>query len=434
MSFAVAPGSKMRLTAPMRLLPWVTLVLVVGCASSPKLPTPDVVPDAGPTVEAETDEARKARLTALFEREAEGLPRQAFSAAGAALTVESSQPVTVARDEQAHLVTFTLGLGGTQPLTCTLFEDGVDVGGRIFRVLSAIKSRGQLVPLRPASVEVIERFPAVFLDLGYLMDQQGTLGRGQVKVLAYSSDDASLVCLHDEPGYARTFKRVASALAAELARALAKVREVPVFRSVDLLSTQGLTLGFARTSWFRNPDGTLRLVSVGSMVVPRSQSDWLTTDQLSVTLAAKDGTVTRKRGLLWSNGEVEKDVTLERKKAGTYAYQGTVQGKALQGELKTRDGKDLASDLLQARRIKQVLLSGKKAELRLEDYLPEANPVALTPVTMQKLPGPGRVSAWVGTLQLEGTFDADGVSQKSSMQAGPATIVQERLFSEGSAK
>ena len=415
----------------MRHVILVPMCLLAACASTraTQRGTDSAPPDAG--VAQEDEATRKARLTALFERESQPSPDVTFTVLGKAVTVESSQPVTVTREEASASSTVSIGLGASTPMTCSLFDAPVQVGLLVTRTLAAVKAKVEVVQVRPGGIEVIEKSPAVFLDVAYAVTSNGARSVGQLQLMAFASDDAPLFCSFDEPGYVKSFHRVAGGLATSLARALAKPGDVPTFRTVDITRIQGMPVGFGKTVWRKGKDGTGTFSTVGAMLVPRSPVDWLTTDQSTVATVAKDGTLKEKRFVVVSNGEPDRELVLSRVKVGQYTYGGTVQGKALKGVLKTHDKKDLPSDVLSARRIKRELLTGKAKELKIEDYVPDANPAGLTVVTVRKEAGPNEVTMELGPMKLEATVDATGVTERAALHAGPVTIVEERAYNEG---
>jgi hypothetical protein len=422
----------------MRLLLWslslsLSLWLLTACAASRSslAPVEAADLDGGAGASAPRSEAEAlAQVEALFAREAEASPMQPLTLGEKTVSLESSRPIEARRDEAHQATVLTLGLGSAAAVSCTLYDRPIDAGGAIFRALAAIKGRARIAPQRPTSIEVVEKFPAFFVDLAYLVEQEGTQKRGEVKLLVYASDFASLLCVHDEPGYAQTFHRVARGAAAALELARANPTP-PAFHSIDLITLQGQQVGFARTTWLKRPGGALRVVTTSTTVMARTASDWLTSDEAAVAEVGKDGALVEKHFVSSSNGEPEQDLTLTRARRGVYQYRGTLQGKQLQGELTTADRKDLAGDPQQARRMKAEVVSGKKAGLRLDDYLPGATPVAFTPVVVHKRPGPNQVTIEAGPMRIEATLDASGLAESATLQLGPMTLVQQRAFVEG---
>lgn len=421
----------------MRPLLLVTTGLLAACASTKATHPAEAAserpaPDAGVQAPAEDEAARQARLEALFQRESQPAPEAPFTLREHPLTLESSQPITVTRDGALKGTTLSIGLGASTPMTCTLLDEPLQVGSFVSRMLSNIQASLELTRVRPAGIEVIERSPAVFLEIGYASVAEGRRSVGQLKLMAYASDEAPMFCLFDEPGYTQTFHRVAGAAAARLARALEAPGERPSFRSVDLTHIQGMPVGFSKSLWRRQPNGTVTIVSVGAMLVPRTPVDWLTTDHETSATIAKDGALREKRFLAVTGAQLSRELLLRRTKPGTYRYSGTVQGKAIEGVLKTKGQKDLPSELHIARRLKRELLSGKTARLELEDYLPDANPAALTLVAVKKMAGPRDVTMELGPMTLDVTLDASGFSEKAAVRVGPMTVIEERAFVEGS--
>jgi hypothetical protein len=410
--------------------------LVLSACATTKAATVEAPPPAKPTTPAAppADDAatQRAKLEALFVRESEAAPAQSFTLKGQPLSVESSTPVEVVRDDAAKSTTLTLGVGASTKVTCYLFDEPVDVGALVSRTLTNLKKELQLTQVRPSGIEVIEKNPAIFLEVGYTADTKAGRSLGQLKLMVYAAEEAPLLCLFDEPGYVKSFHRVASALAGAAGKALATATPA-VYRSIDVTRIGELDVGFSRTEWLKEKDGTYALTSTNTMLVPRSPTEWMTSDSATATKLEKDLTVKEKTFISASNGEMERQMVLKHGKGGAYTYEGVLQGKDLKGSLKTRDGKGLASDLTVAKLTREQLLGGKKTELQLEDYAPDADPTAFTLVTLKRTAAPRGVSVELGPMKLDTEVDASGLPEKVSLAVGPMTLRERRVFVEGAA-
>lgn len=406
------------------------LGVLSGCATTggSVATAPPAPPDAGAAA-APTEAEQRAALEALFDREAGPSPTQQVAVGEVTLSLESSTPVEVRREEAAQATILQLGLGGSQPVRCTLFDHPIDPGGTLFKTLEALKARVQVQPRRPLDIELVEKAPAIFLDLLYQVQRDGQALRGEYQLMLHADDGAPLLCEFDEPGYQQAFRRVTAGVAAAVSRARARLPR-DAFRWVDLLSIQGRPVGFIRALWLKQKGGGARTLTSTTLLVPRTASDWLANDEVSVIEVGKDGGVLEKRQVNVSNGTPELDVTLTRVRRGVYAYRGTSQGKALAGQLTTSDRKDVPGDPRQARMMADFTASTRKT-LRLEDYLPAASPVALTPVITTHGAGPREVTIEAGPMTFRATLDATGLTERASMPMGPVTMDQQRAFTEG---
>src|SRR3990167_8911117 len=116
-------------------------LFLFGCAttqaSEVKAP-PKEAPAVPPKEPQKTAEERKAELLALFPREISARPQQTFALADQSVTVESATPVHPKVNEGAKSVQLELGLGTSQPVTCYLYERGIDVGSLATRMAAPV--------------------------------------------------------------------------------------------------------------------------------------------------------------------------------------------------------------------------------------------------------------------------------------------------------
>lgn len=433
-------GPPMPSTPCMRLLSAALLsaglLLGSSCATTrATTPAPAAVappPAPAPTPPPSPADAAKEKLQAMAARELESVGTQAVTLEGHALTLESHGPVQVTPATENVKATFTLDLGTESPVTCMLYGHVIDVGSLLTTVLDGVKGGVEFVGVRPWTVTAVEKNPALFVEARYLVTQGGQKALGQLKLMAYASESAPMLCMHDELGYRATFERVATQAAAEVERALADPKQTFPYRAVMSMKLAGQPVGFERTTWSKQKDGGLVMATISAMFVPRTATEWMASDSANVTWSEKDGTVKKKQNLSTSGTQVERTMTLTRQKGGTYTYSGKQQGKTLAGEVKTADGKGLASDLTEARAAAAWLRDGQKADLTFEEYVPSADPTTLSTMTMKKGgPGPRDVTLTMGPLTLQSTLDTAGLPERVSIQAGPVSMVQERLFVEG---
>jgi hypothetical protein len=241
-----------------------------------------------------------------------------------------------------------------------------------------------------------------------------------------------VACLHDEPGYVETFKRVVTKLATGLAKARAPA-ETAAYRSVYVISIRGAPVGFERSVYVKAKDGTRTGTTISAMIVPRTQSEWMLHDSNYRVQVGKDGYLTEKTARILANGEEQLDVTLKRDKAG-YAYSGRVSQKELTGTFKTKDKKGIAGDAVIAKTVKTTLMTGKKPEAQFEQYMPDADPSTALTVTIKRdaAAGPDTVTLETAKLKMSGKVDANGDIASLEVPMGPVTLVQERKFVEGS--
>lgn len=410
------------------------LVLVcAGCATTRSTP-PEVAPAATPATPSpppkKTPDEVKAELTALLARESATGPMQTFTLGDQTLTVESVTPVSVqaGKDEHAPRV-IKLGLGASELVSCFLYPQAPDIGALLWSMLNSLKKAGfGINSVEITDLTVVEKSPATFVEIAYLVTKDGEQKLGVLKLMLYAHDEATSMCLHDEPGYSKSFVRVASSFAGATARALSVVSKTAIYRTVSITRVQDHIIGFERSEWFKTGAG-VKIVTMTSSMIARSPTDVMASDAFTSVETGKDGFVTSKVTASVEGGEVAHKFLLTRTKNG-YHFEGEQQGKALSGDLKTTDGKGLPSDVLIARRV--LALNAKKPTVAFDDYLPTFNPAAFTQVTLTRDPkNPTHVEMVTGPMKMATVIDSAGMPESFTLQAGPLAIEQQRVFAEG---
>lgn len=414
-------GTHMRFTAMLAI----ALLSAGPAAASDEPAAKEQAP--GPAAERVPDPLRE-----LLDREAPALPKAELElpreAGALSAEVEASGEVQVAREGEADAL--TIPIGTEQPIRCFVSSVRTDGASPIASVLQRMKDGTKVLSVRPVEVAAVSGSPALFVEAVYATAQNdGKSGLGQLKQAVVPHPDRSLTCLHDEPGYARTFRRVVKGLAASLAAAAPDVRSQARFAEITAVRVKDLPVGFVEQTIMADRDGgsTVRLFS--SLLVPRSAGELRAEDKVVVHQLDRAGRIVSSTIAQSSGGQVETNVTLERgPDRKTYSYRGTLRGKQVEGRFATRDG--LASDLLVSKRT-PLLLSGKSKEERFEELVSD-EPVRPARTAYRKGAGSRRV-----TLELPGGtsvrlgLDANGWPSLMEIPAGAVTVTYERIWSRG---
>ncbi len=366
-----------------------------------------------------------------FGRELPPLPRAGFEIARKSGTlrgeVEANGKIAVGREGDVD--TIAIPLGTEQGIHC--YVSGVRMAGAspFAKMLSAVKQSTQVVSVRPVEVASVAGSPALFLEIVYLADAKGKKVAGQFKQAVVVHPNRSLMCFHDEPGYAETFRRVVKGLGTALAAAGSDARASAKFVEILAVTIQGQAVGFLERAVEPGERGTAKVVSFSSMVIPRSPSDVMTNDVTGVDELDASGRIVSAVHSETVSGEVDAEMKLERGADGkAYAYQGTVKGKKVAGTFATRDG--LVNDVFVATRMPEIL-SGVTKEERLQEYAVSANPVAPVETVYRKGPGAQEIASEVGGIKVRETVDGKGWPSRLEAPLGALSMTYERIWSRG---
>jgi hypothetical protein len=386
-------------------------------------------PAAAPAPAAQPSPEAAEAIRKAMERELAALPPRPFRTPGGIEgAVEAAAPPEVKVQEEVEEI--TIPLGTEQPVTCSAVAKRLDAAAAIWRMAESAKENVKLVLAQPTEVVAVEGSPLVLAAVVYQAPSEKGPMVGLLKLGVYVHDAHSLLCVHDEPGYSKSFARVVKGLAASLKGGGEDPRAGARFVQLSVMRIGALAIGYAeQVVWDRKGGG--RLTSqYGAQLLPRGPANLVAVDSYSgEEVDAKDllekGTYAHV-----TNGEVDARMELTRRKDGkTFAYDGEKDGKPLAGKFKTSAG--LSTDLWFARRFARSAPPPKGA-VRHEAYSYEANPVAALPIVYRlDAAGPRRARMEIGPIQLSGDLDDHGLFRSAEMPVGPTKLVVERLSSRG---
>ena len=378
------------------------------------------------------DESMPDALRKLFERELPPLTKRGIKVeretGSLKAEVEAAGTVQVRREGEVDAL--AIPIGTAIPIQCFVSRSQIDAAGSVATLLKRMKERVQVASVRPVEVVALAGSPALFVEMVYLVDGAGgKKNAGQVKQAVVPHPAHSLMCVHDEPGYAETFRRVVKGLAASLSTAAPDERAAARFAEVVVVRLGEMPVGFVEGTIAPAGDGASLRRSFVALVVPRAPGEIATEDKALIEKLDASGRVVSKVYSKATAGEVETTITLDRAADGrTYGYEGTVQGKKVKGTFVTKDG--LASDMLVAKRLPKVL-SGSSSEERFQQYSVDANPAGATEVVYRKDAGARGVAIESAGTTVHATIDEHGFPSLMQMPIGGAIITFERIWSRG---
>jgi hypothetical protein len=415
----------------MTVLAAVLAAALAASAAPAVTPAPAPAPGAGAGAPAAAPAGKdgQAALRQLLARELPALPPRPFrTASGLTGKVEAAGAPKV--DVQDGAEALTVPLGTAEPISCAVFPNRLDAAAVVWRIAEATKEKVKLVSALPVDFLEVKGSALVLAQLAYQVDgAQGPL-LGVMKLAVYVHPSRSLLCSHDEPGYAETFARIVKGLAGSLAGGAPDPRAGAIFAELSVVRIGPLPVGYAEHVVMRREGGGLVSEQYGAQLLPRGAADLVAVD--SSQEEALDGKDLLERGTYVhvTNGDLDLKMSVARGQDGrTYTYDGEKDGKALQGSFPTKAG--VSTDLWFARRFARAA-PPVKGELRHEGYSAEANPVAAVPVVYRREPGAARRATMeLGPITLTGDLDAHGLFETAEVPVGPSKLVVKRLWSRG---
>lgn len=420
----------------MRLLTAALAALLLSpaaCAgkATPKTAKPTASSPASPGAPATApDPAAAAAIQKMLDRELAPLAPVAFKTPkGVRGKVEAKATPEVENAEDNEVL--SIPIGTEQPVTCTIFATRIDAGGTTRRLVDSLAKSLEIVQAFPVDVSEVGGNAILFTQVVYRTKTEKGPMAGVLQVAVQPHETHSLLCVHDEPGYAATFRRIVKGLVGSLVSEAEDGRAQGRFAEVQAIRIGPVPVGFSERVMWAREDGGRTSLTWSAQLLPRSPSEFVAIDTVEREESDARGLLIEATHVHVHNGEVESNFTVTRGEDGkTFRYEGEKKGKKLQGSFKCQAG--LATELWFARRFDAKSGFGPKGEVRHEGWSSSANPLAATPIVYRKdAAGPRRARMTIGPLSIAGELDDHGLFGKAEMPIGPATMVLDRIWTRG---
>lgn len=406
-------------------------ILLVSCAKPPQAAGPETSQTESGAKSGEGSPAGKPDFDALAQREATGLSEQSVTGPDKRFTVKArgAGAPKVSREENASMVEIPIGTG--EVMRCEVFDQEIDTGGTIGGVLANAATKVQIQRVAPWAIEIVNEAPVTFVHAVYTVPSPKGKALGELKLALHSAAGHPVFCSHDELGYEKTFIEGVKTFCGSINHA-GKMPPKPAFIEVQIAKLKGVPVGFSKSTI----DGTgadRQYTDATTMLMPISGSDLRVEDGYSVQHVGPDDLLSGGVWVSASAGHVDLNVQLKRTKGGSYHYAGEVQGKKIQGDFTTKDGKGLPSGIIIAKEL-AAKAKGKGAySIEVAGYHPEIDPTR--PVSQRYFREPGDAPSFVrgklGNITLTGTLDEFGFTKTAEIPVGAVSLSLERAFMRG---
>jgi hypothetical protein len=363
-------------------------------------------------------------FASLLGREVGPLPERSVRFANPAWSARTEAEAAPEVSLLESTTVVDIPIGTQDPIRCYVYADDVDPGGTLGRVLGDAARHAQYERVFPVDVRVEADAPA--LHVGALYTTRGPAGdrvAGQLELLFHALPGHPVLCVHDELGYTKSFRRVAlgfsSSLRTELVPPTSRWLEVQVARI-------GKTpVGFTRRALVASETGGVRTLETSSFMLPMPDQTWVFEDEGSYTDLDAAGRIERAVFAQFSGGSELMNLRIERQE-GAYQVQGKRAGQTIFARFSTRDPNGLPGPTLVGQWLDQ------RDRVEVEEFRPNLSVTEPVTVTYQRLPeGPRRVAAKLGPAELVGRLDARGLFDHLELTANRTTTVFDRVLSRG---
>jgi hypothetical protein len=364
--------------------------------------------------------AREATLTESYEIAAED---RFFSA-----TVSGSASPTVTPHEGFYQL--TVPIDSAIPAECFVYQNALDSATTLRSLLTDLLADLPGSRLLKIDAGSFDQLPYLYQESLYRTEQGAA---GVLKGIVVPIGASTLACLHDEPGYSETFRRMVGGLAASLhtresAQESWKYQEIMVWRLRDM--NVGYTVNRVR----KVADGEIKSIAETALIVPRSADETMTHDGYDVTYEMENGQLVNGRYAEAENGDITLSINLEQGAGGDYRVSGQFQGKEIDAPLDSQA--DPVGPYYQYIELVRAANpdDGRPRALSLDTYIPSANPLQTIAVeaqpTGQRVGDLPEYAMLFSGMKAISVIDANG--QKAvTVQMGPLELQLNRVYASG---
>jgi hypothetical protein len=406
-----------------------TFGLLVACKPHAPVVATAATPAPGPKA---AEPAKPAfDFEALLKREAPPRAVTKLDAGVLSADVEAtSAPQVTTEKGSLHVVIPT---GTTSSIDCYVYDEPKDPASTMSRIIDEVKKTLDVRLFAPTDVFVAGENGALVAHAIYLADKDGAKAAGQLKLAFYNHPLVPTLCMHDEVGYADTFKRITKRFFETARRSDRELRGTPTSWEVSVVKLDGRPVGVDNRRSYTHAETHLSTsVTVSSTLYPRSAVACVPEDSVTTRTVDTSGQLLESVHVKASGAEIELNVDLKRVSPAHYTYSGTRSGKAISGKFETVDKLGLATDQMISSNVKRVLLTGKATSFRTEEYSPSIDPTAAVETLYEmESKEQRRVRVSFGPIKLSAVVDGDGQAEKVTGNVGSASLSVERLGAGG---
>jgi hypothetical protein len=414
--------------------------LATGCATTQSA-RPEEAPAAAPaqasaptTEAAPSTDSNELSLEDARARELAPLAKQRLTPPGDHFTGEVEGSGAPVYERSEGTTSIRVPLRDASELMCFVYDNPIDPGGALMTIVRAISEDENLQVQRVYPTEIVDAggVPAVFLDVDYVTPGQGGMLAGQVKLMVRASNKLPVLCAHDQPGFVQSFRRITLAMATSLAVAGQAPAVAPRYAELQLVRLGKHPVGFEWWEVWEGEGGKRVTENTRMLMLPRSPTELVVEDATFSATSEAGGQLLELSYAKARGGELALQVTVRRESSGSYSYEGTRDGKPVQGTFQSKRG--LSHELDTASAVRARLLTGKAQELTFDFYRPSSDPTKPVEVVYRKAEAAGRaVTVTSGDTVFTGTADARGLIEHVELPLPGSTVrlTIDRVFARG---
>ncbi len=392
----------------------------LGVACHSARPSPKPIP-------AEPDPASQESLSALSEHVVKSEDGY-FTA-----TVEGSAPPTVTSDKGIYSI--STPIGSSVPAECYLFKSRKSQATLLKDILGDILSpaRGGVEKIEYEEIDAgaLEGRPYISAAVVYVTRSK-TVGR--LKSYAIGRLSGPLVCLHNQQGYAKTFRQHVAGIVRTLSiKEPIDALAPPRIRRIYTFTLDGKKVGYEEELEYNERSGERLQISLAARFIPEPGGGINALDSARRVESDRRGVIDFIRYEDQDNSGELASLVVVADKANDYLVNGSVRNKSVSGRFKTKRG--LWDDV----KLREQFVKSQSAStptLAYEAYLYDAEPLSPTPIQIERVAPPpvgppewGKLIMKVPDGTVTMTVDENGLITDMRIPAGKRTLHIQKVWS-----
>jgi hypothetical protein len=345
----------------------------------------------------------------------------------------------IAPDEGTYLVRMDASAG--TPVECVVLHQSQDLASFLvatsknsYQLIEAARGKVAAKALDRVDAGAIGGSPFLAVDWTHRIEAEGQPATvGALKQLAASKDGHTIYCVHDEVGYARTFRQLTDALIGSVVFEDAPPTR-PYRSEISTLTLQGMRVAVDHVTYAKDADGDTRIQHTSSMLVPIDATTLTASDEVMVQWVRPDGSLINAFQIESDNGELATELKLAPQDGGSWAVSGTFKSKPLVASIPGGSPSTMLGEVLLLR-AKLAAPNPVGGVVEAQSWIPGVDPSKLLAQQLKILRAidDDRFAAKVevGGLVADVVVERDGSTVSGTLTMGPMTMEIERVFEDG---
>ena len=296
--------------------------LAAGCASS------SAEKKAGPAPGIAHDETTLGRELA---------PLAMRPVSDASFTGQVESAATPELSNSGGLSQVLIPLGTEQPVRCFIYPKAINLAQTLRLFINSVVEHVNKHQVDRIDAGQINGSPYLAVGTSYMLERDGQKGTGQVKYLAARGDSTTTLCMHDEPGYAKTFERIATGFIASLKfpdNVSDPSRKLLVWRSLAVQRNEQASVGIIESRLYEGEAG-YAFASSRSILSPAEDGSVRASDEAENQFSNLQGDIMEAKYIKIIDDTVAYNLGLNFEAANGYRVKGVFQGAPFATQIKT---------------------------------------------------------------------------------------------------